>query len=102
MEADTGQIRDTIEWEFGSPIKQADGRYEVIATASISFDIVPSESSDFRRAMPELHLPMLRTQHRGSVEYALEIDTTAREVSNAKMPLASVRISRIPQQGNLN
>ena len=75
--------------------KSADGRYEVIATASISFDIVPSKSSDYLREMPELHLPMLRTPHSGSVDYKLEVDTTAREVKNAKMPLASVRISRM-------
>ena len=102
MEANAGQIRDTIEWEFGSPTKQEDGRYEVIATASISFDIAPSESSEFRRKMPDLHLTMLRTHHSGSVDYRLEVDTTTREVSSAKMPLYSVRIYRIPQERTLN
>ncbi len=102
MEANAGQIRDTIEWEFGSPTKQEDGRYEVIATASISFDIAPSESSEFRRKTPELHLSMLRSHHSGSVDYRLEVDTTTREVIAAKMPLYSVRISRIPEQGILN
>ena len=95
MSADAGQIQETIQWEFGLPIKSEDGRYEVLATASISFDIVPSKSSDYLRELPELHLPMLRTPHSGSVDYKLEVDTTAREVSSAKMPLASVRISRI-------
>ena len=102
MSADADQIQETIQWEFSPPTKTADGLYEVIATASISFDIVPSESSEFRREMPELHLPMLRAYHRGSVDFNLEVDTTAREVSNAKMPLASVRISRIPQGRNLH
>ena len=96
MEVNAGQIRDTIEWEFGSPTKQEDGRYEVIATASISFDIAPSESSEFRRKTPELHLSMLRSHHSGSVDYRLEVDTTTREVIAAKMPLYSVRISEIP------
>ena len=95
MSADAGQIQETMQWEFSPPTKSAGGRYEVIATASISFDIVPSKSSDYLRGMPELHLPMLRTPHSGSVEFKLEVDTTAREVSDANMPLASVRISRM-------
>ena len=95
MSADAGQIQETMQWEFSPPTKSADGRYEVIATASISFDIVPSKSSDYLRGMPELHLPMLRTPHSGSVEFKLEVDTNAREVSDANMPLASVRISRM-------
>ena len=95
MSADAGQIQETMQWEFSPPTKSADGRYEVIATASISFDIVPSKSSDYLRGMPELHLPMLRTPHSGSVDYTLEVDTNAREVSDANMPLASVRISRM-------
>ena len=102
MEANAGQIRDTIEWEFGSPTKQEDGRYEVIATASISFDIAPSESSEFRRKTPELHLSMLRSHHSGSVDYRLEVDTTTREVIAAKMPLYSVHISEIPPIWTLN
>ena len=92
--ADSGQIRETIRWEFGPPTRKSDGRYEVIATASVSFDIAPSKSSDILREMPDL-VPDLGTTHSGSVDYKLEVDTTAREVSNAKMPLASVRISRI-------
>ena len=95
MSADSGQIQETMQWEFSPPTKSADGRYEVIATASISFDVAPSESSDYLREMPELHLPMLRTPHSGSVEFKLEVDTNAREVSDANMPLASVRISRM-------
>ena len=59
MSADAGQIQETMQWEFAPPTKSADGRYEVIATASISFDIVPSKSSDYLRELPELHLPML-------------------------------------------
>ena len=102
MEVNAGQIRDTIEWEFGSPTKQEDGRYEVIATASISFDIAPSESSEFRRKTPELHLSMLRSHHSGSVDYRLEVDTITREVIAAKIPLYSVRISEIPQIWALN
>ena len=89
MEVNAGQIRDTIE-------------YEVIATASISFDIAPSESSEFRRKTPELHLSMLRSHHSGSVDYRLEVDTITREVIAAKMPLYSVRISEIPQIWALN
>ena len=95
MSADAGQIQETMQWEFAPPTKKEGGHYEVIATASISFDIVPSKSSDYLRELPELHLPMLRTPHSGSVEFKLEVDTTAREVSDANMPLASVRISRM-------
>ena len=92
--ADSGQIRESIRWEFGSPIRMSDGRYEVIATASVSFDIVPSESSDILREMPDL-VPDLGMPYSGSVDYTLEFDTNAREVSDANMPLASVRISRM-------
>ena len=94
MSADSGQIRETIRWEFGPPTRKSDGRYEVIATASVSFDIAQSKSSDILREMPDL-VPDLGTTHSGSVDYKLEVDTTAREVRNAKMPLASVRISRM-------
>ena len=92
--ADEGQIRDTIRWEFGPPTRKGDGRYEVIATASISFDIAPSESSDTVREMPDL-ISLLRSPYTGSVDYELDVDTTSREVSDANMPLASVRISRM-------
>ena len=102
MSADAGQIQETMQWEFAPPTKSADGRYEVIATASISFDIAPSESSEFRRKTPELHLSMLRSHHSGSVDYRLEVDTTAREVIAAKMPLYSVHMSRMPQESTLN
>lgn len=102
MSADVGQIRETIQWEFGSSTKIEDGRYEVIATASVSFDIVPSGSSGIPLETPKTLLPMLRTHHSGSVDYRLEVDTTTREVSSAKMPLYSVRIYRIPQERTLN
>ena len=102
MSADTSQIQETIQWEFDTPAKNEDGRYEIIATASVSFDIVPSGSSGVLLATPDTLLPMLRTHHSGSVDYRLEIDTTTREVSSAKMPLYSVRIYRIPPEVNLN
>ena len=101
MEVDADQIRETIQWEFGSPTKQEDGHHEVIATASISFDITPSESNEFLRRMPGL-TSELEESFSGSVDYRLEVDTTAREVIAARMPLYSVRISRIPQERTLN
>lgn len=101
MEANAGQIKESIQWEFGSPIKREDGRYEVIATASISFDIAPSESSGLYLRMPALTSD-LEKSYSGSVDYRLEIDTDARGVSSAKMPLYSVRIYRIPQERTLN
>ena len=101
MEANAGQIRESIQWEFGSPTMMEGGRYEVIAKASISFDIAPSESSEFYLKMPSLTSD-LQESYSGSVDYRLEIDTAAREVIAAKMPLYSVRISRIPEQGILN
>ncbi len=101
MEADATEIQDSIEWEFGSPIKQADGRFEVIATASISFDIAPSESSDLYFRMPGLVFE-LRKPYSGSVDFKLEVDTTTKEVIAAKMPLISVRLREVPRGGTLN
>ena len=102
MSADVGQIRETIQWEFGPSTKSEDGRYEIIATASVSFDIGPSGSSGIFLEPPGTILPMLRTHHSGSVDYRLEIDTTTKGVIAAKMPLYSVRIYRIPQERTLN
>ena len=99
--ADADQIRDTIQWEFAPPTKTADGRYGVIATASVSFDVAPSESSDILSWMPDL-FSYLKVPYGGSVDYTLEVDTTAREVINAKMPLISVRLREVPRGGNLN
>lgn len=101
MEASAGQIQETLQWEFGAPTKMEGGRYEVIATASISFDIAPSESSEFSLRMPGL-TSEFEESFSGSVDYRLEVDTTTREVSSAKMPLYSVRIYRIPQERTLN
>lgn len=101
MEANAGQIQETLQWEFGSPTKMEGGRYEVIATASISFDITPSESSEFSLRMPGL-TSELEESFSGSVDYRLEVDTTTREVSSAKMPLYSVRTYQIPQEGTLH
>ena len=101
MSADVGQIQETIKWEFGAPTKMEGGRYEVIATASISFDIAPSESSELYLKMPRF-TSELEESFSGSVDYRLEIDADAREVSSAKMPLYSVRIYRIPQERTLN
>ena len=44
MSADVGQIRESINWEFTPATETADGRYEVVATAAVSFDIGPAES----------------------------------------------------------
>ena len=101
MEANAGHIRESIQWEFGSPTKIEDGGYEVLATASISFDIAPSESSEFYLKMPGLASD-IEASYSGSVDYRLEVDTTTREVSSAKMPLYAVRIYRIPQERTLN
>ena len=68
MSANVGQIQETIQWEFRPPTRKGDGRYEVIATASISFDIVPSESSDIVREMPDL-ISLLKRPYTGSVDY---------------------------------
>lgn len=101
MEVDADQIRETIQWEFGSPTKQEDGRHEVIATASISFDITPSESNEFLRRMPAL-ISEFEASYSGSVDFKLEIDTTTGEVIAAKMPLMSVHIRQTPQKRTLN
>ena len=101
MSADVGQIQETIEWEFGAPTKMADGRYEVIATASISFDVGPSESIGILSGTTDI-FSHLEASYSGSVDYTLEVDTNAREVITAKMPLISVRIRQIPQEGILN
>ena len=90
------QIQRTIQWEFGPPTRKGDGHYEVIATASISFDIAPSESSDTVREMPDL-ISLLKRPYTGSVDYELDVDTTSREVKNANMPLTSVRIRGMSQ-----
>ena len=101
MAADSGQIRETIRWEFGPPNRKADGHYEIIATASISFDVAPSELGDVLRQMPDL-VPDLRMPFGGSVDYTLEIDTTSREVRKANIPLASVRLTEMLPEGILN
>ena len=98
MSADVGQIQETIEWEFGSPIKKEGGRYEVIATASISFDIGPAESIGILSGTNEI-FSRLEASYSGSVDYRLEIDTNAREVIAAKMPLISVRIRQLREEG---
>ncbi|MDE2717390.1 MAG: hypothetical protein OXI33_10280 [Chloroflexota bacterium] len=101
MEANAGQIKESIQWEFGSPIKGEDRVYEAIATASLFFDIAPSESSEFYLRMPRLTYD-LEQSYSGSVDYRLEIDTTTKGVIAAKMPLYSVHIYRIPQERTLN
>lgn len=98
MSADVGQIQETIEWEFGTPILQADGRYEVIATATISFDIAPSKSSDLNFLMHGLS-DELKGTYGGSVDFKVEVDTTTREVIATKMPLISVRIRQLREEG---
>lgn len=101
MSADVGQIQETIEWEFGTPILQADGRYEVIATATISFDIAPSKSSDLNFLIPSLS-DELKGTYGGSVDFKVKVDTTTREVIAAKMPLISVRIRQLREEGTLH
>ena len=90
------QIQRTIQWEFGPPTRKGDGHYAVIATASISFEIAPSESSDIVREIPDL-ISLLKRPYTGSVDYELDVDTAAREVKNANMPLTSVRIRGMSQ-----
>ena len=98
MSADVGQIQETIEWEFGAPTMMADGRYEVIATATTSFNVGPSKSSDLYSLM--LGLPdEITGTYSGSVDFKLDVDTTTREVIAAKMPLISVRIRQLREEG---
>ena len=101
MSADVAQIQETIEWEFGTPILQADGRYEVIATATITFDVGLSKSSDLYSLMPSLS-DELKGTYGGSVDFKLQVDTTTREVIAAKMPLISVRIRQLRQEGTIH
>ena len=101
MSADVGQIQETIKWEFGTPVLQTDGRYEVIATATITFDVGLSKSSDLYFLMPGLS-DELRGTYDGSVDFKLEVDTTTREVIAAKMPLISVRIRQLREEGTLH
>ena len=101
MSANVGQIQETLQWEFDAPTRREDGRYAVIATASISFDIAPSESSDIVRDVPDL-ISILSMSYSGSVDFELEVDTEAREVKNARMPLMSVHIGELPRIWNIN
>ena len=95
--ADADEIRDTIEWAFGAPTRKPDGRYAITATASVSFAIAPIRSAETFREAPGGWLPT--TSHRGSVDYELEIDTAARNVTTARMSGRSVRIADVPRQG---
>ena len=102
MWADADQIQEMMKWDFRLPTKTEDGRYEIIATVSVSFDIAASESSEIPQDIPPIYLPLFRMPHSGSVDYTLEIDTTKREVTAAKKPLYSIHMSGIPQVRNLN
>lgn len=93
---DREQLQQSIEWEFGSPIEKEEGRYEVIATASVSFSLLPPKSSDLFRD------PTFRMPYSGSVNYELKVDTTKREVISAVMPRMSVRIYKVHREGYLN
>ena len=99
--ANAEQIQASIQWEFGQATRRADGGYEVIATASISFYVAPSGPSDILQEMPSL-IPLLKRPYGGSVDYSLVVDTTEREVRKANMPLASVRLRELPPGGNVN
>ena len=99
--ADAAQISDTIGWEIGSPIRRTEGRYEVIATASISFDVGPSKSSDIYRRMPGI-VSGFKMPYSGSVEFKLEIDTNTKVVIASSMPPMSVNIRQMPQKGFYN
>ena len=94
--ADAGQIRDTVVWAFGAPARKPDGRYAIVATASVSFQIAPSTTGEFLRDAPGHSFPT--TFHRGSVDYELEIDTAARDVTSARMLIKSVRIADLPRE----
>ena len=98
MSADVGQIQETINWEFTPATETADGRYEVVATAAVSFDIGPAESIGILSGATEI-FSHLEASYSGSVDYRLEIDTNAREVIAAKMPLISVRIRQLREEG---
>ena len=95
--ADAGEIRDTLEWAFGAPTRKPDGRYAIIATASVSFEIAPIRSDEILREVPGGWFPT--TSHRGSVDYEIEIDTAARDVTSSIMLLKSVRITQLPREG---
>lgn len=94
--ADAGDIRDTIAWAFGAPIRKPDGRYMIVATASVSFEIAPSGADETLREVPGGWFPA--TSHRGSIDYALEIDTATRAVSSATLLLKSARITDLPRE----
>ena len=93
----TAEIRDTVVWAFGAPARKLDGRYAIVATASVSFEIAPTTTGEFLRDAPGHAFPT--TFHRGSVDYELEIDTAARDVTGATMLLESVRIADLPREG---
>ena len=93
---DREQLQQSIEWEFGPPIEKEEGRYEVIAKASVSFTLLPPESSSLFRD------PTFRKPYSGSVNYELEVDTTKREIISAVMPRMSVRIYKVHREGYLN
>ena len=91
--ADAAEIRDTIAWEFGAPTRTEDGRYVVIATASVSFEIAPIRADDILREVPGGWFPS--TSYRGLVDYELEIDTAARDVTSSTLLVEAVRITEL-------
>ena len=93
---DRDQLQQSIEWEFGPPIEIGEERYEVIATASVSFSLIPPKSSSLFQD------PTFGVPYSGSVSYELEVDTTKREVTGAVMPRMSVRIHKVHREGYLN
>ncbi len=95
--ADADEIRDTIEWTFGAPTRKPDGRYMIVATASVSFEIAPSRATETRRELPGGWFPA--TSHRGSIDYELEIDTEAPNVTSATLLPKSARITDLPREG---
>ena len=95
--AEAGEIRDTLEWAFGAPTKESDGRYRIMATASVSFEIAPSGADEVLREVPGHWFPAM--SHRGAVDYVLEIDTATRAVTSATLLLKSVRIADLPREG---
>jgi len=73
------QIREGVSWNYSTPVKKSDGRYEVVAEAVVEVEIT---------------VPLLWTKtYDVSVDYELEVDTDSRRVVDSHLDLSSLRIN---------
>ena len=72
------QIRNNVSWEYSTPEREAEDRYQVIAIASVAVDI---------------DIPILGTKtYAASLPFALDVDTDAETVVRWAPDLLSARV----------